>query len=237
MRIGVFTDIHANLPALEAVLAAVREHGCELIVHTGDAVGYGPHPREVVQILVELSGARLLTGNHDEYAVQGPAHPHMPGMESTEQEHHAWVREQLSGDLVTEMASWPHIVTLAGAPALVFCHYARSADGSDFAPILRDADPSSFDALFAPPEPAIVFHGHDHPPADVRGVNRFIDPGSAGVWGFPAARYAVVELNEDREPDVWFGLAPYDGERVLRDLEERQVPAREYVLATLLGHE
>lgn len=41
-RIAVIADVHANLPALEAALAAIGALGCDAIVHTGDAVGIGP---------------------------------------------------------------------------------------------------------------------------------------------------------------------------------------------------
>ena len=236
MRIGVFTDIHANLPAVESVLGAFRDEGCDLIVHTGDAVGYGPHPREVVETLVGLKSAQLIMGNHDEYAVQGVDHLHMAAMDSNERKHQVWLRAQLPDELVQEMATWTHRVTFAGPTGLVFCHYARNVDGTDFAPILRNADPDEFDGLFDPPAPAIVFHGHDHRPVDVQGRNRFVNPGSAGMWGFPVARYAIVTVSDRGNPDVRFGLAPYDSEPLLRDLERRNVPAREYVIGILRGH-
>lgn len=234
VRIGIFTDIHANFPALEAVLGAFAAEQCDIVVHTGDAVGYGPHPGEVVERLLGLENAILLMGNHDEYAVQGPAHAHMAGMDPVERAHQAWVRSQLTEEHIAAMAEWPylHQVQTSGAH-LVACHYARLTDGSDFAPILRNAPPAAFDALFAPPEPAIVFYGHDHPAADIQGRSRFIDPGSAGVGSFPVARYAVVDLGDDSAPGVRFGSVRYDGDRVLRDLEARQMPGRSYVIATL----
>jgi len=62
MRIAVLSDIHANLPALEAVLAALGP--VDAVWHLGDVVGYGPHPDEVVARLREL-GAVGVRGNHD----------------------------------------------------------------------------------------------------------------------------------------------------------------------------
>ena len=235
MRIGVFTDIHANLPALKAVLGAFRDEGCEMIVHTGDAVGYGPHTREVVEALLELDQARLLMGNHDEYASSAPRVAYERGMDFEERERYqAWVQSQLTDEQIGAMALWPHEERIdLGESDLVFCHYARNADGTDFAPILREATPDAFDILFDPPIPAIVFHGHDHQPADVQGRNRFVNPGSAGVWGFPVARYAIVMVTDNRAPEVRFGEAPYDGDLLLRDLEARNVPAREYVVSVL----
>ncbi|WP_457638351.1 metallophosphoesterase family protein [Oceanithermus sp.] len=53
MRLGLFSDVHANLPALEAVLNAFAEREIEFVLCTGDVVGYGPHPHEVISLLRE----------------------------------------------------------------------------------------------------------------------------------------------------------------------------------------
>jgi predicted phosphodiesterase len=66
MRIAVLSDIHANLPALDAVLAALRP--VDAVWHLGDVVGYGPHPDEVVARLRDL-GAVGVRGNHDAAAL------------------------------------------------------------------------------------------------------------------------------------------------------------------------
>jgi predicted phosphodiesterase len=66
MRIAVLSDIHANLPALEAVLAALGP--VDTVWHLGDVVGYGPHPDEVVARLRQL-GAVGVRGNHDAAAI------------------------------------------------------------------------------------------------------------------------------------------------------------------------
>jgi diadenosine tetraphosphatase ApaH/serine/threonine PP2A family protein phosphatase len=64
MRIGVISDIHSNLPALEAVLADVEREAPDELWCLGDIVGYGPHPNECVD-LVRSRAALSLCGNHD----------------------------------------------------------------------------------------------------------------------------------------------------------------------------
>src|SRR6476469_736652 len=66
MRIAVLSDIHGNLPALEAVLAALKPY--DAIWQLGDIVGYGPQPDEVVARLVD-EGATGVRGNHDAAAI------------------------------------------------------------------------------------------------------------------------------------------------------------------------
>jgi diadenosine tetraphosphatase ApaH/serine/threonine PP2A family protein phosphatase len=64
MRIGVISDIHSNLPALEAVLEDVEREAPDELWCLGDIVGYGPHPNECVD-LVRGRATLSLCGNHD----------------------------------------------------------------------------------------------------------------------------------------------------------------------------
>jgi predicted phosphodiesterase len=68
MRIALLTDIHANLQALDAVLADAHSLGFEAVWQMGDIVGYGPDPDAVVERLKEL-GAVGVMGNHDAAAI------------------------------------------------------------------------------------------------------------------------------------------------------------------------
>jgi predicted phosphodiesterase len=67
MRFAIFGDIHANLEALQAVLADAKEHGCTHHVCIGDIVGYNANPHECLQIVRDL-GCPVVKGNHDEQA-------------------------------------------------------------------------------------------------------------------------------------------------------------------------
>jgi len=69
MRIAVLSDIHANIVALDAVLAAIGS--VDAVWHLGDVVGYGPDPDAVVDRLREV-GAIGVRGNHDTAALGGP---------------------------------------------------------------------------------------------------------------------------------------------------------------------
>ena len=64
MHVAVLSDVHANLHALEAVLAEIDAGGFDAIWCLGDLVGYGPKPNECVALLRERT-AICLAGNHD----------------------------------------------------------------------------------------------------------------------------------------------------------------------------
>jgi diadenosine tetraphosphatase ApaH/serine/threonine PP2A family protein phosphatase len=86
--IAILSDIHGNLEALTAVLADVQKQGAEAVYCLGDVVGYGPNPRECIDLAL---GFRLtLLGNHDQGALFDPA-----GFCGPAERAIFWVRQQL----------------------------------------------------------------------------------------------------------------------------------------------
>ncbi|HEX2087975.1 MAG TPA: metallophosphoesterase family protein [Solirubrobacteraceae bacterium] len=69
MRYAILADVHANLHALEAVLAALERERPDRWIVAGDLVGYGPHPDECVARVLALDPAACVAGNHDLIAI------------------------------------------------------------------------------------------------------------------------------------------------------------------------
>jgi len=67
MRIIVITDVHANLPALEAALESIRAEGYDALFHTGDTIGIGPYPAECLELLLNTPNIHFVMGNHESY--------------------------------------------------------------------------------------------------------------------------------------------------------------------------
>jgi hypothetical protein len=93
MRIAGIIDAHANLSALDAALTAIRAGGADAVYHTGDAIGLGPFPAEVLDRLLHEPGMRSVMGNHDAWIAFGLSCPGRPG----------WVR----GSSRTSVGSMP----------------------------------------------------------------------------------------------------------------------------------
>jgi diadenosine tetraphosphatase ApaH/serine/threonine PP2A family protein phosphatase len=156
MRYAILGDIHANLTALEAVLADVRETGVDRIVSVGDVVGYGAAASEVIQLLRELQIA-VVKGNHDAACIGE--------LDTTFFNPHAraaveWTRERLSDD----EASW-----LRGLPLVMHLEHCSVAHGTyatperfDYVLSTEDADAS----LDQQPLP-VCFVGHTHVPVTI----------------------------------------------------------------------
>jgi putative phosphoesterase len=69
MKLGLISDIHGDLVALELAWAHLTVMGVDRIVCAGDLVGYGPHPDKVVSFLKE-HGIDAVRGNHDRWAIE-----------------------------------------------------------------------------------------------------------------------------------------------------------------------
>ena len=89
MRLALVSDIHANLEALEAVLADIEGQHVEEIFCLGDVIGYGPNPRECIDLVQERCSLCLL-GNHDQGAIFDP-----DGFNVAAERSIFWTRQQL----------------------------------------------------------------------------------------------------------------------------------------------
>ncbi len=229
-RVGVLTDIHANLPALEAALQALKSERCDAVVHTGDAIGIGPHPAECLELLLR-SGAETVMGNHDAYFAFG-----LSGWPYGAEElaHQRWVHDQLDPELRAVVAAWPwEISRQVGGRSILFTHYGRTADGS-FAPPGRDTTVVDLDSMFRTSEADLVFFGHDHESLDAVGARRYVNPGSAGCYSRAEARVAIVETDDREKVRIRRLSIAYDDSSVFKDLEKRNVPARDFIRTVFL---
>lgn len=238
-RVAVITDAHANLPALEVALAAIREDGADEIVHTGDAIGIGPFPAEVLDRLLHTLGLRCVMGNHDALFAFGlPAAP-TASISAGELAHQRWVHAQLDPSLRTTVAAWPwRIDDLIGATRVAFLHHALDPTGHDFADPPADDSPAAFDRCFAGTDAEIVCSGHFHHPRlmpqVVSGRARYVNPGSLGCSPDPVARYALIDAERNGPARIALRLAAYDPAPLHAAMRDRDVTERDFLLATFL---
>lgn len=237
MRIAVMTDIHANLPALQAALADMDQRGCDLMVHTGDAIAIGPFPAECLDVLFNLPQIRFVMGNHDDWFVHGLPQPQPDWLSDGEKAHQEWTHAQIDSALRVAMAQWPFVIAehFAGTP-ITFMHYGLDAARRTFATVVRQPTAVDLDAMFAGyNEGALLFYGHDHAAADISGRTRYVNPGALGCHTEATARYVMVDCDNGR-----FSLTPhaipYDDTPLFRAYEQRRVPEREFIQRIFLGN-
>ncbi|MBN1641410.1 MAG: metallophosphoesterase family protein [Anaerolineae bacterium] len=235
MKIAVITDLHANLPALEAALDAIRRCGCDAIVHTGDAIAIGPYPAECLDLLLRTPDAWLIKGNHEAWFVDGLPSPRPAWLTEGEVAHQQWTHAQLDPALRAAVGQWPDQVErdIEGV-RVAFLHYARDPEGRDLLPIVRERTPEALDRAFAGQRCQVLFYGHDHEPADVRGRARYVNPGALGCGREAVARYCVLTCRRGQF-SVERHAVPYDDARLYRAFEQRRVPDRRTIYRLFYG--
>jgi len=244
-RIAVITDVHGNLPALRAALAAIDMLGCDRIVHVGDAIGIGPFPAETLALLLANPRLRFVMGNHDAWYARGLPQPRPPWMSAGEWGHHVWTHATLDAAdpaFRDAVRAWPwHLDAAIAGVRIRWQHYGLAGDGGMFVSIAHEPDPETLDRIFGMPgrldAPGVLFFGHHHPAMDRAGMSgvRYINPGALGTGGEGVARFAVLDIADDGRWTVTPQAATYDPEPVIRAFGERDVPDRDLILPAFFG--
>jgi len=235
MRIAVLSDIHSNLPALEAVRAELRDVDETWVL--GDTVGYGPQPNEVIAVLQEM-GARSVLGNHDGAAIGDvdPAHFNPDARVAIE-----WTATAIDDNARAYLATLPAIrrdgdlTAVHGSPRDPIWEYITSSSIAA----------ANFDSF----ETRLCLFGHTHLPVVYRQVDgavqavpglpgdvvelgaerALLNPGSVGQPrdGLPDAAYAVLEVGDGvAGGSITFHRARYEIDRTQRLMRDAELPAR-----------
>jgi diadenosine tetraphosphatase ApaH/serine/threonine PP2A family protein phosphatase len=231
----VLADVHANLPALEAVLAAAREAGADEHVVLGDVVGYGPHPSACIARIAELDAEVCLRGNHDHAVGTGDDDDSMNRMA---REVARWTIDALSSAERAWLRALPveHVadgwLAVHGAPRCPHRFHAYVYELT-----FRD----NLDELRRRGLP-LCFYGHTHVPFVHRSAGEgererlgardvvaraseilLVNPGSVGQPrdGDPRASFLLWDRRDGR---IAFRRVGYPLERTLRDLARMDLP-------------
>jgi predicted phosphodiesterase len=227
-RVAVLADIHANLPALEAVLADAEAAGAQALVLLGD-IALGPMPAPTLDLLASLGERAIwVHGNCERELITAFDGGEIPGPNGEAAAASAGLIGRDHRDLLDGL---PLTVTLdiAGLGLTLFCHATpRRDDGM----VLVDSPPERWSAVLDNvTEPAVIC-GHTHMQFDrlVAG-HRVVNAGSVGMpYGSPGACWALLGPG-----GVTLRQTPYDPAEAARRIAASGYPdadqwAAEYVL-------
>jgi predicted phosphodiesterase len=236
MRYALISDIHANLPALEAVLADIdRQSEVDAIYHLGDLVGYAPWPNEVVALLKER-GITGIAGNYD--STTATDYPHCgckadsPRGEELSHLSYEWTREHVTAETKQFLGALPFRMDLRprgghkSRPQLVLVHGTPTLNTLYWTEDRPDSFASKMAKAAGAREGDLIAFGHTHKPWDrlVEGVH-FVNTGSVGKPkdGDWRAGYVLVEADE-RIENVQFVRVEYDLERAVEGVLGSDLP-------------
>lgn len=234
MRIGVLSDVHANLPALRAVLDELARRDVQRLLVAGDLVGYGGQPDECVALLAE-AGAECVLGNHDLFVLDRLPADRFPAYARQSADVH---RSILSADARSFLESLP---TTLRTGRIVMTH--GSLDSPEEY-VLRESRARELLARLPEEAPGadVLVLGHTHQPWLVDAATgtiparrasapsraaRLLNPGSVGQSRQrerrPLARCAILD---DGTGGVQFLRVPFDVDASLAALHRHGLPDR-----------
>ncbi|MDO5086247.1 MAG: metallophosphoesterase family protein [Comamonadaceae bacterium] len=245
MKFALLSDIHGNLPALQAVLACLRAQGIAQVVNLGDSLSGPLWPLETAQCLMQ-QGWPTLAGNHERQLLSLP--PERMGASD------AYAHARLSPAVFDWLRQLP--ATLRPAPDVLLCHGTPGSDRHYFlhsmvAGRMRLATAQEIDERLGGERARLVACGHTHLPGVLQTARgqTLVNPGSVGLPaydddrpephvvenGSPHARYAVAERLPAASGSAWavtLHAVPYDHEAAARQAERNARPDWAHALRT-----
>ena len=206
MKIALISDIHANLEALDAVIAQARHEGVGAFACLGDIVGYGADPAACLATVRGLDPVAVIQGNHDAFAGDDRD---LSSFNPNARDAALWTGAQLSGDERAWLADLP--LTAEPAPGVLLVHATPDDPASWYYVRFRAEAAEALEHQRAP----WCFYGHTHVPVafalhgddvvvhdgdrrDLAGADRWlINVGSVGQPrdGDPRAAWTLLDLD------------------------------------------
>lgn len=226
-RVAIVTDVHANLPALEAALTRIDELGIEQVYCGGDLVGYGPHPNEACG-LIEHRAIPTIYGNYD-YAIgrdledcgcaYRDQHEREIGQLSVN-----WTLANTSESSKEFLRSLPFDLRFELAGKRVRLVHGSPRKVNEY--LFEHKPARTFERIAALAECDVLVFGHTHKPwVRAYGGVLFVNCGSVGKPkdGDPSAAFAVLEQSTEGV-HVTIERVAYDTEAVAARIREVGLP-------------
>jgi predicted phosphodiesterase len=236
MRYALLSDIHANLPALRAVLADIDQRAnTDAIYHLGDLTGYAPWPNEVVALLQER-GIPGIAGNYDSTVATDYKHcgcrADSPREEELSHLSYEWTRSRVTTETKRYLASLPFRIDIRpngghiSGPTITLVHGNQTLNTV----YVTEDRPDSFLEKLARDVGAragdVVCFGHTHKPWQrlVGGI-QFVNTGSVGrpKDGDPRACYVILSI-EASSVGVELVRVQYNVDEAIQGIRESDLP-------------
>lgn len=196
MIIGLISDVHANVMALESALEALEDRGAEVVVCLGDLVGYGPLPNETIEVIRERQVLCTL-GAADERVAYSFARPAAP-RKGVADEILEWTKSVLEPDnlaFLQSLSVQQRIQTPVG-----WLRFFHGSSDSTSVRLNLNQDPLTLGRLLERHRCNVLVAGSTHVPfyRKISERSMVLNPGSVGLSlnGEPGADYALLTITE-----------------------------------------
>ncbi|MFH0968599.1 MAG: metallophosphoesterase family protein [Methanobacteriota archaeon] len=220
VSIGLISDVHANLPALEAVLTDAESRGVTIMLNAGDSTGYGPFPDEVISLLRSRHIMSVI-GNYDLSVLSKRWKTGKPRSRE-KQVAMRWAYHNISPENLVWLKNLPREIRLSVRGLTLLVTHGSPDSITEY---LDAGTPETrLHEVASGISARVVVTGHSHRPAarEVDGV-WFVNTGSVGRSedGDPRACYALITVDPFSLTHI---RVPYDIDRTVTALRNRHLP-------------
>lgn len=232
MKIGILTDIHSNVIALNKVIQRFSNEKCDKIICCGDIIGIGPFPEQTVQYIMSLPNLICVRGNHDHYQFRGIPEK----MTESEKSHHLWTSSLLSISSKNFLKALPQkSELLVSGHKVSVLHYATESENRY--KFVSNPAKNDLEELFSDIDGEIICYGHDHKRLICQtDKKRYINVGSCGCpeKDKNIARGAILNIDKEKI-SIHCVDEEYDVNKVINEIKRINYPATEEILKYFYG--
>jgi len=237
IKIGIMTDIHNNIIALNSILKVFKNEKCDEIICCGDIIGIGPFPEETVLKVKSIKNLRCVLGNHETYLCNGLKDLYPNFMDKEEVMYHLWEHSQLSEDSKEFIRQLPYKLYLEkGGLRIAVMHYCLD-DNNQYINYTQKPTADDCDLMFANVDADIIIYGHNHETLVNKGKEKFyINCGSLGCpHKFEGlAKGGILSLQDGKFEYHSVG-ATYDLQAVADKADDINYPAKDIIKHIFYG--
>ena len=230
-KIAIFSDIHANLQALESIVKDIDKSTFDEVICLGDIVGIGPNPKECLDILID-SNIKVVKGNHEVYQTNEEVAGSL--LSDEEKEHRNWIHNELSAEQLDYLHNLPmEIEELIEGQLFTFSHFFLNKNKNYFESLTVLGDNRVFN-LSNKIETDYMFIGHSHDPFQINNTSLVTCIGSSGCRKNNITFYTIIEIDSNNvritRKEVVFDRKTFE-----KEVNKTDYPDREKVADIFFG--
>ncbi len=234
-KVAIFSDIHSNFQALEAIINDINKNKFDEVICLGDVLAIGPNPRECLDLIIN-NNIRMLFGNHELYFIEGIQVD--DELSDRQKEHQRWVASNLDNKHREYLLKCNLEYNLKINNYLIgFKHFLINKDSTDGYPfhsleILRDG---LIKEIIKSEECDIIFFGHEHSELVIDGDSKKgYDVGSSGCTINNLTHYVILTIN-DNDYRIEKKEVTYDRSKFEQTMHNANYPDKNLIASTFFG--
>lgn len=240
MRIGIISDVHSNILALEKVFNVYKEKNIDKIICLGDVIGIGPYSEKCIQFLIDRNDniISFVKGNHENYLLKGlpqTSHNEKNGRILTEEDikTHKWNHNRLSFEQINYIRTLKNrdVINVIGKK-IVIEHYPMD-ENEKFKKYFKQPTIDELNEIFDIKDAAVYLFGHTHQQIYYKNNQQhYINPGSLGCpINTNCACAGILEIDNDKVNYEQLEVK-YDVDAVVNDIKELDYPLNHFMIKT-----